>query len=67
MNIIKSIDQCNMNSIYFCEPIKNNVIINGSFTRILYSSDIFTMNGVLSSKDSSHYIVNVSNWDYIFY
>jgi hypothetical protein len=46
MNIIKTIDQCNMNSIYFCEPIKNNVIINGSFTRILYSSDIFTMNGV---------------------
>jgi len=46
MNIIKTIDQCSMNSIYFCEPIKNNVIINGSFTRILYSSDIFTMNGV---------------------
>ena len=46
MNIIKTIDQCNMNSIYFCEPIKNNVIVNGSFTRILYSSDIFTMNGV---------------------
>ena len=46
MNIIKAIDQCNMNSIYFCEPIKNNVIVNGSFTRILYSSDIFTMNGV---------------------
>ena len=46
MNIIKTIDQCSMNSIYFCEPIKNNVIVNGSFTRILYSSDIFTMNGV---------------------
>ena len=46
MNIIKTIDQCKMNSIYFCEPIKNNVIVNGSFTRILYSSDIFTMNGI---------------------
>jgi len=46
MNIIKSIDQYNTNSIYFCEPIKNNVIVNGSFTRILYSADIFTMNGI---------------------
>ena len=46
MNIIKSIDQYNTNNVYFCEPIKNNVIVDGSFTRILYSSDIFTMNGI---------------------
>ena len=46
MNIIKSIDQYNINNIYLCDPIKNNVIVNGSFTRILYSTDIFTMNGV---------------------
>ncbi len=46
MNLIKSISQCNINCVYFCEPIKNNVMINGSFTRILYSSHIFTMNGI---------------------
>ena len=46
MNLIKSINQCNINCVYFCEPIKNNVMMNGSFTRILYSSHIFTMNGI---------------------
>ena len=46
MNLIQTIDQCDMNSIFFCESIKNNVIVDGSFTRILYSTDIFTMNGV---------------------
>ena len=46
MNIVKNMNQYDENNIFFCEPIKNNVIVYGSFTRILYSSDIFTMNGV---------------------
>lgn len=35
-----------MNNIHFCDSIKNNVIVNGNFTRILYSTNIFTMNGI---------------------
>lgn len=46
MNIIKSIDQYNDNNVYFCDPIKNNVISDGNFIRILYSTPNFTLNGI---------------------
>lgn len=46
MNIVKRIDQYYDNSIFFCEPIKNNVMNEGSFIRILYSNNCFTLNGI---------------------
>jgi hypothetical protein len=46
MNIVKRIDQYNDNFIYFCEPIKNNIMNDGQFIRILYSTHYFTLNGV---------------------
>lgn len=46
MNIVKNIEQYNENNIYFCEPIKNNVMNNGNFIRIIYSNDIFILNGI---------------------
>ncbi len=46
MNIIKDIDQYNENSVYFCEPIKNNIINGGFFIRILYSNHLFSLNGI---------------------
>ena len=46
MNIVKNIDQYNESSIYFCEPIKNNVMSDGLFIRILYSTSLFVLNGV---------------------
>lgn len=46
MNIAKKLDQYNENYIYFCEPIKNNIMNEGTFIRILYSSPLFVLNGV---------------------
>ena len=46
MNLVKLIDQYNSNNLIFCEPIKNNIMNDGTFVRILYSSDIITFNGV---------------------
>jgi len=46
MNIVKRIDQYDDNNIFFCEPIKNNVMNDGNFIRILYSSNNFTLNGI---------------------
>ena len=46
MSILKSIDQYNYNNLYFCDTIKNNVMPNGNFIRILYCMHNFTMNGV---------------------
>jgi len=46
MNIVKRIDQYDDNNLFFCEPIKNNVMNDGNFIRILYSSTSFTLNGI---------------------
>jgi hypothetical protein len=46
MNIVKTIDQYDFNNIYFCEPVKNNVMTDGFFIRILYSTPTFVINGI---------------------
>jgi hypothetical protein len=46
MNIVKRIEQYQDESVYFCEPIKNNVMNEGNFIRILYSNSLFVLNGI---------------------
>jgi hypothetical protein len=46
MNIVKRIDQYNKNNIFFCEPIKNNVMNEGNFIRIIYSTQNIVLNGI---------------------
>lgn len=46
MNIVITIDQYNENNLFFSEPIKNNVINDGNFIRIIYSSKNVILNGV---------------------
>lgn len=46
MNIVKKIEQYNDNYLYFCEPIKNNIMNEGKFIRIIYSTPHFTLNGI---------------------
>lgn len=46
MNIAKKIDQFNKDFIYFCDPIRNNIMTDSMFIRILYSNNVFVMNGI---------------------
>jgi len=46
MNIVKTFDQFDNKNIYYCDPIKNNVISDGSFIRIIYSTPYFSLNGI---------------------
>jgi len=46
MNIVKNIDQYNIDHVYFCDPIKNNIMSDGNFIRIMYSTPLFVLNGV---------------------
>ena len=46
MNIVKRLDQYDENNVYFCDPIKNNVICDGNFIRVLYSTHHRVLNGV---------------------
>ena len=54
MNIVKDMDQFDKKNIYFTEPIKNNIINNGLFVRILYSTPFFVINGI-------HILFSLSN------
>lgn len=49
MNLVKTIDQYNENNIFFCDPIKNNVMNEGMFIRILYSAENIALNGIYLS------------------
>ena len=46
MNIVKRIDQYDNNNIFFCEPIKNNIMNDGNFIRIIYSTNNIVLNGI---------------------
>ena len=46
MNIVKHIDQYNEDNVYFLDPIKNNIMNNGNFIRIIYSTSLFILNGI---------------------
>lgn len=46
MNIVKNIDQYNDDFVFFCDPIKNNIMNNGNFIRIIYSNSYFILNGI---------------------
>lgn len=46
MNIVERIDQYNENNLYFCEPIKNNIMNDGTFIRIIYSTHNIVLNGI---------------------
>ena len=46
MLLLENISQFNDNNIFFCEPINNNIITNGQFIRILYSNELFVLNGI---------------------
>lgn len=54
MNIVKNIDQYNDDFVFFCEPIKNNIINNSSFIRIIYSSSQFSLNGIYIKVNINH-------------
>ena len=46
MYLIKQLSQYDEKCVYFGEPIKNNVVCDGNFIRLLYSSDAIVLNGI---------------------
>ena len=36
LEYVKTIEQYNHDFVYFCEPIKNNIMSDGEFIRIIY-------------------------------
>ena len=46
MNLCENMNNYSINNIFFLEPIKNTVIEDSNFIRILYSNKLFTLNGL---------------------
>jgi hypothetical protein len=46
MNIAIKIEQYQSDNLFFCESIKNSIINEGIFIRILYSNSCVVMNGI---------------------
>ncbi len=46
MNLTINIDEFDDNYIIFTEPVKNTVMDNSNFIRILYSNNLFTLSGL---------------------
>lgn len=51
MNILLNLKQVNNDYIFFNDPVKNSIIENGIFTRIIYSDSIMTINSLYISFD----------------
>lgn len=54
MYIIHSIEDFNVDDIYFNKSVNNTVINNGKFTRVLFSNSLYTINSLL-------YLINFSS------
>ncbi len=46
MNVITTLNQFSLDHIYFQESIKNTVMDNSDFIRIIYSNPLFMLNGI---------------------
>lgn len=46
MNIILDVDRFNINNIFFQNSVKNTIMDNCNFIRIIYSNDLFMLNGI---------------------
>jgi hypothetical protein len=54
MNLVKTIEQYNEDFVYFCDPIKNNIMNEGNFIRIIYSTPLVVLNGIYIQVNISY-------------
>ena len=52
--LVETIEQYNEDYVYFCEPIKNNIMSDGEFIRIIYSTPLFVLNGIYLVININH-------------
>jgi hypothetical protein len=45
MNVIFNIPEFNIENVFFLET-KKNILMDGNFTKIIYSNDLITLNGI---------------------
>ena len=66
MNILLDIEQFDIENIFILES-KDNIVINGIFIKILYSTNFFTMNGIFLNLPLLQYDIRNFNGKNIVY
>ena len=61
MNITIKKNEFDINNIYYLDPIKNTVIENSNFIRILYSNELFSLNGLYILLNFQNINSNINN------
>ena len=51
MNISLNKEDFSIDNVYFYEPIKNSIIENSSFIRLIYSNELMAINGIYIKID----------------
>ena len=46
MLLVENINKFNDNNIYFNDPVENNIMENSVFSKIIYSNESYTVNGI---------------------
>ena len=64
MNLVLDENNYNINNIFFYEPVKNTVMDDSKFIRIIYSDEFVILNGLylkidISNKNTSNYLEQV--------
>lgn len=58
MNLMTNINQYDESFVYILDPIKNNIISNGYFIRIIFSNSLFSLNGIYLKLDINLSLIN---------
>ena len=68
MILVKDIEQYNSNYIHFSNAIKNNMMKNGNFIKILYFTPLFKLNAIYLKINITNYLNknNIYRNNYIF-
>lgn len=51
MNLALNKEDFSINNVYFAEPIKNSIIENSNFIRLMYSNSLMAINGIYIKMD----------------
>jgi hypothetical protein len=46
MYVVLDLDTININNVFYQEKVKNTVMENSNFLRVVYSNELFTLNGI---------------------
>jgi hypothetical protein len=62
MNVVLDIDDFKLENVFFQDSVKNTVMDNSNFIRTLYSTNLFTLNGIfLKTKINTSYVEKYFN------